>query len=84
MPHTISVEHMFVMPKIHLSDDESLWLSRGRCVESILHRVQALDVLVAQGMWQERQLGLVTADGSILRVNPSIASMRTAQLRQSK
>ena len=85
MPRTLSVERMFSsMPKIHLTEEESLWLSRGRCVESVQHQLQDLGVLVAQGLWNDRQLGLVTAEGSVLRVNPSIASMRNAQSMQLK
>lgn len=85
IPHTISVERMFAsMPKIQLTEEESLWLARGRCVDSVRRQVQDLKISIAQGLWQERQLGLVTGEGTILRVNPSIASMRIAQSIQSK
>lgn len=78
MPYSLSVERMFnQMPAIVLGEEESLWLARGRCIDRLRQRTQGLGIV--QGIWNDKQLGIISETGKILRVNPSIASLRLDQ-----
>ncbi len=75
-PFRLQVETIFDgSPTLNLSDDEALWMSRGKALESVLARLPTGDLI--QLLWKGKQMAILRADGSIARVNPSIAAMRT-------
>ena len=76
-PYQLTVESVFRgMQHIVATLEESRRLAQGSCIASLKSRLPT-DGLT-QVMWKDRQLALVRPDGSIARVNPSIADMRIA------
>ena len=76
-PYHLSVETVFDgMQSVETNDEESLRLAQGACIPSLKKRLPSEGL--TQVLWQGRQLALVRPDGSIARVNPSIADMRIA------
>ena len=65
------------MPSVVANVEESFRLAQGMCIESLRARLPS--TAVAQVLWDDRMLALVRPDGTIVRVNPSIADMRIAQ-----
>ena len=77
-PYQLSPEYIFrKMPSITSTHEESLRLAQGMCVEGLRMRLPVCEV--AQVLWDDRMLALVRPNGSIVRVNPSIADRRIAQ-----
>lgn len=76
-PYHLTVETVFDgMQNVEANDAESLRLAQGACLTSLRDRLPTQGL--TQVLWQSRQLALVRPDGSIARVNPSIADMRIA------
>ena len=76
--HWLSPAYIFrAMPSVVANVEESLRLAQGMCIQSLRARLPSIDVI--QVLWENRMLALVRSDGSIVRVNPSIADMRIAQ-----
>lgn len=76
--HWLSPGYIFrAMPSVVANVEESFRLAQGACLESLRVRLPAGEV--SQVLWENRMLALVRSDGSIVRVNPSIADMRIAQ-----
>ncbi len=63
------------VPTVHPTDFESLRLAQGACLNSLKQRLSAP---LNKVLWNEQILALLRKDGSILRVNPSIADKRIA------
>lgn len=76
--HWLSPEYIFrKMPSVVADIQESFRLAQGMCVESL--RVRLSPEGITQVLWDKRMLALVRSDGTIVRVNPSIADMRIAR-----
>ncbi len=76
----ISVETAFeTMPILTLNATESLRLAQGNCLPSVresLNQLREQSIRVVQAHWNGLQLGLLNTNGSIVRINPSIADKR--------
>ena len=76
--HWISPTVLFrSMPSVVANLEESFRLAQGTCIDSLRTRLPSTEVI--QVLWDNHILALVRSDGSIVRVNPSIADMRIAQ-----
>ena len=76
-PYRLSVETIFRdVSRVELTEPESLRLAQGNCLPSVRSRLP--DVPLIQALWKGEMLALLRSNGSIVRVNPSIADKRIA------
>lgn len=76
-PYRISVETVFRdVARVELTEPESLRLAQGNCLPSVRSRLP--DAPLIQALWNGEMLALLRSNGSIVRVNPSIADKRIA------
>ena len=77
VPYQLNPEYIFRrMPSVVSTHEESLRLAQGMCIESLCSRLPKSEV--SQVLWNDQMLALVRSNGSIVRVNPSIADKRIA------
>ena len=77
-PFQLSPEYIFRrMPSVVSTNEESLRLAQGMCVDSLSSRLPADEV--SQVLWNDLMLALLRPDGSIVRENPSIADKRIGE-----
>ena len=76
-PYRISVETVFKdVARVDLTEPESFRLAQGNCLPSVRSRLP--DAPLIQALWNGEMLALLRSNGSIVRVNPSIADKRIA------
>lgn len=76
VPFAISATEVFAsVPTVTTTEFESLRLAQGACLNSLKERLSAP---LSKVLWDGQILALLDQDGSILRVNPSIADRRIA------
>lgn len=76
-PYRISVETIFRgVSKVDLTEQESLRMAQGNCLPSVRSRLPEASLI--QALWNGEMLALLRMNGSIVRVNPSIADRRIA------